>query len=44
VMSFKDNKWTGADLAHARTEPDWAEIPDTPGSPVSAKSPAGEKF
>jgi hypothetical protein len=44
VLSFKDNKWTSADMAHARTEPDWIEIADTPGGAVSAKSPASEKF
>lgn len=36
VMSFKDGKWASADLAHARSAPDWIDIPDAPGNVVGA--------
>lgn len=39
IVHFKDGKWAGANLAHARAAPDWTEIPDAPGNPVSAASP-----
>lgn len=44
VMSFRDGKWTSADQAHNRTEPDWLDIPDHAGGHVSAKSPPGERY
>lgn len=37
VMTFKDGKWTSADMAHSRGQPDWSEIPDVAGAKVSAK-------
>lgn len=37
VMTFAGSKWTSADAAHARSAPDWTEIPDVPGGKVSAK-------
>lgn len=40
VMSFKDGKWASADMAHARSAPDWIDIPDAAGNTAGAVHPA----
>lgn len=42
IMTFKDGKWTSADMAHSRVQPDWSEIPDVAGGKVSAKPKPGK--
>jgi hypothetical protein len=42
VMTFADCKWISADMAHARGEPDWIDIPDMPGNVISAPVKGGK--
>lgn len=44
VMTFAGGKWSSADMAHARGEPDWIEVPDVAGGSVGARPSPGANF